>query len=549
MAKPKLLPKPNNAEETAKDISPISQELVIGVVGYAGAGCSTAARRIRVLLELKGYEVHPIKLSTLIAERFDTSKLQKIEEGARKGVSQLLRASELQDRGDNLRKQYGNAAVAALAVHAIKKQRGSRIAGEQKLAFILDSIKHSEEVELLRRAYDLSFRLVAVHCEQSQREKRLIGDARSTAKYSGALRKDVHAYMDRDEKDRGRQYGQQVRDAFYRADFFIDNNSVSRDGENLTHDLSRLVDLLLGSGLVRPTREERAMYHAHAAALQSSCLSRQVGAALMLQDGTIVSTGTNEVPKFGGGVCDEDAASEHRCFQWKWTDGSTEFVGCHNKRKKDSLQKEIGEWLATNLSEKLARAAYPPPEAEFDIAEKARSQAKERIADFFRSDSAALDGAPGLKDAIEYSRAIHAEMSALLSAARNRISPEGAALFCTTYPCHNCARHLVTAGIEYVYYIEPYVKSLARELHGDSISTEFPPVDATGARSRPTKMVIVPFTGVGPRMYEDFFTKRVELKFPDGSFDSPVGGVPALAVRLRELLKVEDGAAALVPEK
>ena len=154
-----------------------------------------------------------------------------------------------------------------------------------------------------RKVYDLSFRLIAVHCERPTRELRLLGGTRSTAKYAGVAEKDVLAYMDRDEKDQGRKHGQQVRDAFYLADFFVDNNVASQSGENLNGDLSHFLDLLLGSGLVRPTKGERAMYHAHAAALQPSCLSRQVGAALVSRDGTVVSTGTNDVPKFLWGEC------------------------------------------------------------------------------------------------------------------------------------------------------------------------------------------------------------------------------------------------------
>jgi hypothetical protein len=101
----------------------------------------------------------------------------------------------------------------------------------------------------------------------------------------------------------------------------------------------------------------------------------------------------------------------------------------------------------------------------------------------------------------------------------------------------------VAAGVAEVYYIEPYVKSLASELHYDAIATESPVSDA----GQKDKMTILPFTGVGPRMYEDFFSKRTELKDKTGAYVSPLGGVPTLAVRLSALTKVEEAAAALVP--
>ena len=316
-----------------EDVSPLSQELVIGFVGYAGAGCSAAASRLEILLQEAGYDVEIIKLS---------------------GAEIITR-------------------------------RGKNSPGTRKLAFILDSLKHSAEVDLLRKVYDVSFRLIAVHCERPTRERRLLGTPRSAAKYAGVPEKDVLAYMDRDEKDQGRKHGQQVRDAFYLADFFVDNNITSQGGENLNVDLSRFVDLLLGSGLVRPTKGERAMYHAHAAALQSSCLSRQVGAALVAQDGTIVSTGTNDVPKFGGGVYDEDSENDCRCFAWEFVAGDLKYLGCHNDRKKDKLRQDIQGFLTDSLSSGLALAAHPVPQSGSDTAERARQEAEKRIREFFGS--------------------------------------------------------------------------------------------------------------------------------------------------------------------
>ncbi|NNM74246.1 anti-phage dCTP deaminase [Enterovirga aerilata] len=527
------------------EVSPLSLELVIGLVGYAGAGCSTAAGRLEILLEEAGYQVERIKLSELIARHSGRTPGPVVDHGLRAGPGRFQRACELQDLGDGLRETHGHRAVAALAVAEIMGRRGSVAPGERKLAFILDSLKHSAEVELLRKVYDQSFRLVAVHCERPARERRLIGAGRSAAKYAGVSEREVLGYMERDEKDQGRKHGQQVRDAFYLADFFIDNNATSHSGEHLNADLGRFVDLLLGSGLVRPTKGERAMYHAHAAALQSSCLSRQVGAALVAADGTVVSTGTNDVPKFGGGVYDEDSSPDHRCFAWEWTDGQIQFTGCHNQRRKRRLREDIGSWLAERLASGLALAAHPIPGSGSDTAGRARAEAEVRIRAFFADNAEIMEELPGVKDIVEYSRSIHAEMNTVFSAARNGISPLGTTLYCTTYPCHNCARHLVTAGVERVYYIEPYVKSLATELHSDAISTE---VSSAGLGARPTHMVVVPFTGVGPRMYEDFFTKRTEVKRQDGSYEAPSRGLPAQAVRMRELRAVEERAAALVPE-
>lgn len=534
---------PANDEDARKGISPLSKELVIGLVGYAGAGCSTAAKRLALVLERNNYIIHSVKLSRLIRERYSDDEVPEPVEGRQKGRSLLQRAVALQNLGDQLREDHKGFAVASLAVREIRRLRGKDAAGNQKIAFVIESIKHDEEVRLLREVYGESFRLLAVHCERKTRELRLIGDELSSAKYMGAPDTDVKKFMDRDENDSKNANGQHVRDAFYLADYFIDNNKASQNGENITEDVTRFVRLLLGSGLVRPTIAERAIYHAHAAALQSACLSRQVGAVLVSSAGEVVATGTNEAPRFGGGVYSEGIEPDHRCHAWTWDPKGEKFIGCHNDRKKKQLRHTVAEWLAVTLSEPLALIAHPVQPSGHDVADRSRKVAATHIESYLRSRADMFADIPGLKDLIEYSRAIHAEMDAVLSAGRAGIPTQGATLYCTTYPCHSCARHLVAAGIERVFYIEPYVKSLATELHEDSIANELPTKPSTGELG---KMVVLPFTGVGPRMYEDFFASRAKLKDKSGAYLPPDATVPSVAVRLRELGDVEKSAADLV---
>lgn len=57
---------------------------------------------------------------------------------------------------------------------------------------------------------------------------------------------------------------------------------------------------------------------------------------------------------------------------------------------------------------------------------------------------------------------MHAEMFAITDAARRGLSVRDATLYCTTFPCHMCARHIIASGIRKVVYIEPYPKSMAK---------------------------------------------------------------------------------------
>jgi deoxycytidylate deaminase/dephospho-CoA kinase len=525
------------------DISPISKEIVIGLVGHAGAGTSTASERIGVLLENQHYKVVRIKFSELI-RKIDPSDLPLIQEGAQKGLSRFQVATTMQDRGDRIRQDYGDHALAVAAIARLKAMRGDTAPGEGKLAFILDSLKHPAEVSLLRKVYDHSFRLVAVHCDVSKREERLIGELTSTAKYAGAPEAEVRNFMDRDAKDGVHNYGQRVRDAFHLADFFLDNTANSHGGSAMNADILRFVNLLLDQNLVRPTKGERAIYHASSAALQSACLSRQVGAALVAKDGSVIATGTNDPPRFGGGIYDEDSKPDNRCFAWEFDTQTGKFKGCHNDRKKHELYQAIAEWMSERLANPIAEKVFPMDTfMGEDLRALDRAEARKQVSAALLEAASILATMPGIKDAIEYSRAIHAEMSALMTAARNGTSTVETTLYVTTYPCHNCARHLVAAGVSEVYFIEPYVKSLASELHSDAITGEKP---ATMG-DKDTHMLVAPFTGVGPRMFEDFFTKRKALKGEGGRYEPNAGGQPFYAVRLRELEVVEQGAMKLVP--
>lgn len=68
----------------------------------------------------------------------------------------------------------------------------------------------------------------------------------------------------------------------------------------------------------------------------------------------------------------------------------------------------------------------------------------------------------------------------------------------TTFPCHNCAKHIVASGVSRIVYIEPYAKSRALSLHKDSLTTT---KDSSG------KVLVEHFRGVSPRRFKEIFQK------------------------------------------
>jgi deoxycytidylate deaminase len=121
-----------------------------------------------------------------------------------------------------------------------------------------------------------------------------------------------------------------------------------------------------------------------------------------------------------------------------------------------------------------------------------------------------------IKDLTEFGRVVHAEMQAILSCAREGISCSLGTLYCTTFPCHNCAKHLIASGIKRVVYVEPYPKSKALEFHSESINMD---INLDNDKS----VLFEPFIGVGARRFLDFFSmsagvgSKLKRKNKDGT--------------------------------
>lgn len=473
-----------------------SNELFFAVVGHAGSGTSVIASALADLLKETRVVGHRVDVEILkartVIEAWAKSTARPLPSPGTKKL--LADVSKLQDYGDLMRGELRKgqpdfAAVAKGLIREIRKLRASKVGTSlsggvavkpdgKPRAYILDSIRHPDEVRLLRHLYGDAFVLVGVFCEEQQRVDRML------KKYSPAEEIGVRAFMKRDA-DAAEKHGQHVADAFHLADYFVDNtaNRTQQAKEwNVNEKLSRLVKIISHSEIVRPQGEETAMYHAYSAQMQSACLSRQVGAALVDSNGNVVATGTNEVPRAGGGVYGESFEPSSPDFRCAMFPNSADRY-CRNT----TTQNEIIQQLIQDIPE-LNNAA---PERKSSLAIELR---RTRIGNL-----------------IEFSRAVHAEMDALFSAARKGTSLVGTRLFVTAFPCHYCAGHIVTAGVDEVQYIEPYPKSRALILHEDAITTE-PMIDWKPPSLGGQKVLFRPFSGVSPRLYERAFLKERELK-------------------------------------
>lgn len=464
-------------------------ELVIGLVGAVGAQLQRVETILEDRLRVAGYAVQHVRISRDVIPQIvpETNRPSWPDEGDR--IATFMSA------GNRAREGSGNNAVLALGAAAVINARRSTSTDQPpaRQAFIISSLKHPSEVAMLRVIYPLGFYLVGVYEDEKRRHRFLTKDKRiPDAKADELMERDADEHL---------EHGQRVTATFHLSDFF-----VRADGhdDQLKNSVWRIIDIMFGDPHQTPTFDEYAMYLAFAASLRSADLSRQVG-AVIAKDREILATGANDCPRAGGGLYWPAFDEEQRRVVDE--SGGRDYMRGEDPNKAE--QRELIDELV-KLAEEVGIGA-----------EQLRSPfEKSRI-----------------RDLTEFGRAVHAEMEALLACARTQVGTRDSVLYCTTFPCHNCAKHIVAAGVQRVVFVEPYQKSKAFELHPDAIQLGF--VEDGSLQDRRRRVTFEPFVGVGPRRFFELFSMNLgasrPLKRKDSSGQALAWNLESSALRSQML--------------
>ncbi|SEQ69934.1 anti-phage dCTP deaminase [Pseudomonas soli] len=505
--------KTNNID-TDKDLkekikSRRTNELVIGVCGAVGCNLQDVVSELKDQFGAFSYEVTIVKVSSLIkelaAKHDDLSRIGPDIDSI-ESLDFFSRYTALQDLGNAIRDKFTDDTLATQAIKFISanrqvKMNASGDAVPPRAVYIVDQLKHPAEVELFRLTYRNAFFLVGVMSPQNARLEYLQSE--------GLIPVEAQNLVERDRKDNV-THGQQLEKTIHRSDFFV-KHSLKSSG-NITKPCKRFVGLVHGENGITPTRDEAGMYAAYAASLKSACLSRQVGAAIANAAGDVISVGWNDVPAGGGGLYNEDSENDQRCV--------VHGKKCYNDDTKQRLAKDIVAILSkAKSSENSPVRSRPEKDEALHALIPVTTDTEEKKALLSSVDASRLAKQileiTALGSIIEYSRAIHAEMEAILNIARSgKSSTLGSVMYTTTYPCHNCARHIIASGISRVVYIEPYEKSLAMKLHSDAISID---------ESSSGKVLFENFQGVSPTRYTTLFAFSHRRKDNNGQAVRIVG--------------------------
>ncbi|MEW6363303.1 MAG: anti-phage dCTP deaminase [Acidobacteriota bacterium] len=445
-----------------------ASEIVIGLVGALGTDFDMVCGLIEAKLKQFDYRTKTWRLSEYIRAYQELAGVRLDE------TSEYMRLKTYMDGGDELRhlgerdkdsegkrtqapegKRTRDILACLAAVDIADQRKGT---AQPSVAHLLRSLKRKEEVDTLRSVYGLGFYLIGIYTPEKERLDYLRHVKNLTEGQAREL-------MERDEQGE-EPWGQNTRQTFVISDFFL---NASRRA-SVMNDLGRFFDLVFGHQYISPEPDEHAMFLAHAASMRSLALSRQVGACVTSPNHDVLAVGTNEVPSPGGGQY-WPGEYDQRDHKWRPQVGEA-------RDSNDAVREVIVDDVVKRVA-KVVGAEYRDR-----LVEEIDRSRIERVT--------------------EYGRVVHAEMEALLSCARSGVSPVGGTLFTTLFPCHNCVRHIIAAGISRVVYLEPYPKSLAEDLHSDAIS-----IDSEDSPCLPRKVRFQVFTGVAARRYIDLFSMNL----------------------------------------
>ncbi|MBW4982935.1 hypothetical protein KZZ07_10315 [Mameliella sp. CS4] len=445
-------------------------ELVIGIVGRMGVETVDVASWIEEALHHLYYASYTIKLTDYLKEvDLESKGISLVDTPLDKRYGSRIEAcNEIRKMAN--RKDF----FASVAISGIVSNRDNHEAEDGKptrLAYIIDQLKRPEEVKSLRDVYGEQFILISCHAPLEARVESLsrkIAGGNPGQPKPDTWRTEAKELIDIDNSEASKDFGQRVGKVFHLADLIIDCSSR----ESSKKCLKRFFEALFGNPAISPTRPEFFQNIAMNVALTSCDTARQVGAVIE-RSGDVAATGFNEAPKAGGGTYWSDEGVDARDVA----------LGMDlNTIRKRQMATEIIQILRDR------KELFNNLISDTEISKK-----------YLDSSDAPLKDSQ-IMDTLEFGRAVHAEMAALSTAARLGVATIGATLYCTTFPCHNCAKHIVAAGISKVTYLEPYPKSFADYLYPDSIS-----IDPIGTEE--SLVVFEQFTGITPVRYRSLFSR------------------------------------------
>ena len=207
--------------------------------------------------------------------------------------------------GDNLR-LYGNVLGSGTLnlknVFVISKRinqfvkiiKNYKFSKKKEAYIVIDAFRNPIEIMFFKERYS-AFYIFSINAEQKHIEDRL----------SRHLKMSILEIEKQDEKENPKDIidkpenfvSQNIKACIQKSDIHIANNGMY--GNSYHHELYgqiiKYISLIQHPGLITPSLDEKMMQVAHTAKLNSACLSRQVGASITNEYGSLKAIGWNSV--------------------------------------------------------------------------------------------------------------------------------------------------------------------------------------------------------------------------------------------------------------
>ena len=213
-----------------------NHELIIGLVHQVGTDHTPVIPWLKELMGSCSYDLNEIHITKAVMPEIAADLLPP------KGCDEFNRINTFIDAGNKIRERYNNDAILALgAISQILNWRNTNAKNfPTRTMHLITSLKHPEEVSLLREVYGSAFFLIGVYADESIRRKNLL---RLCSK------EQVDKLIERDTEEH-QTHGQHTRDTFFLSDFFLPLDSDINLSKNA---LFRFIDLLFGNPFITPT--------------------------------------------------------------------------------------------------------------------------------------------------------------------------------------------------------------------------------------------------------------------------------------------------------
>lgn len=228
---------------------------------------------------------------------------------------------------------------------------------------------------------------------------------------------------------------------------FNQTNNSKSEFSSTAEQWMKFASLIFHPGLITPSSDERCMEVAYTAKLNSSCVSRQVGAVITNASHSIRSIGWNEVP-YGQMPCglrsisdivNNDFEDYKRCMYSDFERGTSNQTNIYKDGQ--TFQEKVAEDYK-------------------DIIDTMDQRSHSKCSVFCFRDL--HNRYTGEKNQV-YGRSLHAEENALMQI--SKFGGEGlmnGLIYVTASPCELCSRKLYQVGVRKIVYIDPY-PGIARE--------------------------------------------------------------------------------------